>query len=210
MSRKSSTSRDRRPLGVSSRLHRLDVPTTPWRAGNGEVIELPVLVDYVVADEEGVQVRIEATVSAGRVRPVIMSISLTAREGLDTDVLQREFRWRTPIDIVERLVPRLLAEGIDPFGIDLPVTGFPEIASGGRRRGTALSDDFLRDIAEEYLRLGRGYAKRMAMERQVSPRTVVSWVVKARERGILSAAPGPGSWGGELVDAHRLRGAKDR
>jgi hypothetical protein len=102
------------------------------------------------------------------------------------------------LDVVERMIPRLLAEGIDPFTIDLPVTGFPEVASGSRKGQGQLSDAFLRDIAEEYLRVGRGYARRIALERNVSPRTVVSWVVKARERGILGPAPKPGAYGGEL------------
>ena len=187
-----------RPLGVSSRLLRSQGPSRPWLAGNGQRIDLPVIVDYVVMADDGVVVRIEATVDHGMLRPIVASVSLWARDGLDVDRLQREFRWRTPLDIVERLVPRMLEAGVDPFAQDLPVTGFPEAALGLTRGRAELSDAFLQEITEEYLRLGRGYAKRMAMERNVAPRTVVSWVVKARQRGILSPAPKPGAVGGEL------------
>ncbi|MFM7210603.1 MAG: hypothetical protein ACKOYQ_01155 [Actinomycetota bacterium] len=162
-------------------------------------MELPAVVDYVITDASGaIALQIDATVDLVEDCPAITSMSFVCANGLDVVALQREFRWQTPLDIVERLVPRLVAEGIDPFSIDLPVTGFPEVASGSRSGRGQLSDAFLRDIAEEYLRVGRGYAKRIALERNVSPRTVVSWVVKARERGILGPAPKPGAYGGEL------------
>jgi hypothetical protein len=190
---------ENRSVGVSSRVRRLPGPTQRWRAGNGTYVELPLVIDYVVTGESGAtQLLIEATVGLCESRPVVQSMCLSNPRGLDLAALQREFRWQTPIDLVERMIPRLLAEGIDPFEIDLPVTGFPEVASGSRGGRGELSDAFLRDVAEEYVRLGRGYAKRMALERNVSPRTVVSWVVKARERGILGPAPKPGAYGGDL------------
>jgi len=190
---------EERPHGVSSRLRPAPGSRRAWNAGNGMHIELPLIVDYVVTDESGAsELQIEATVDVVNGRPAITGMSFVRAQGLDVQGLQREFRWQTPLDIVERMVPRLLAEGIDPFAIDLPVTGFPEVASGSRTGRGHLSDAFLRDIAEEYLRLGRGYAKRLALERNVSPRTVVSWVVKARERGILGPAPKRGAYGGEL------------
>lgn len=196
----SSRSRPDRPKGVTSRARVVDGARHRWTAGNGQVIALPLIIDYVDVSDAGLErLRIEATVDVIKGALQITDMKLHASEGLDTLALQREFRWRTPLDIVERLIPRLHADGIDPFSIDLPVTRFPEAASGHTRSRGELSDDFLRDIAEEYLRLGRGYAKRMAMERNVSPRTVVSWIVKARERGILSPAPGPGAAGGEIV-----------
>jgi len=189
-----------RPVGVTSRARRLDGGNHTWVAGNGQVIALPLIIDYVVVATDGrEEVRIEATVDVVQGALQVTDMELHAPQGLDTVALQREFRWRTPLDIVERLIPRLLEDGIDPFARDLPLTRFPEAASGHTRSRGELSDDFLRDIAEEYLRLGRGYAKRMAMERNVSPRTVVSWVVKARERGILSPAPKSGSAGGQIL-----------
>lgn len=188
-----------RPVGVSSRVRPGPGRRRTWTAGNGIRVELPLIVDYVVTGESGSpEMQIEATVDVVDGRPAITSMSLVRARGLDVQGLQREFRWQTPLDVVERMVPRLLAEGIDPLAIDLPVTGFPEVASASRTGRGQLSDAFLRDIAEEYLRLGRGYARRIALERNVSPRTVVSWVVKARERGILGPAPKRGAYGGEL------------
>ena len=188
-----------RPVGVSSRVRPVPGRRRTWTAGNGIRVELPLIVDYVVTGESGSpEMQIEATVDVVDGRPAITSMSLVRARGLDVQGLQREFRWQTPLDVVERMVPRLLAEGIDPLAIDLPVTGFPEVASASRTGRGQLSDAFLRDIAEEYLRLGRGYARRIALERNVSPRTVVSWVVKARERGILGPAPKRGAYGGEL------------
>lgn len=190
---------EERPVGVTSRVRPAPGSRRTWHAGNGIPVELPLIVDYVVTGDSGSpEMQIEATIDLVNGRPALTSMSLVRARGLDVQALQREFRWHTPLDIVERMVPRLIAEGIDPFTIDLPVTGFPEAASGSRTGRGQLSDAFLRDIAEEYLRLGRGYAKRIALERNVSPRTVVSWVVKARERGILGPAPKPGAYGGEL------------
>ena len=45
--------------------------------------------------------------------------------------------------------------------------------------------------------IGRGYARTIAAERNVSQRTVVSWIEKARARGILSATTA-GRMGGEV------------
>ena len=65
-------------------------------------------------------------------------------------------------------------------------------------------ETFLEAIVARYLALGRGYAKAIAVERNVSPRTVVSWIEKARARGILTATT-PGSFGGKLASAPRAR-----
>ncbi len=192
--------RSDRPVGVTSRVRRVDGADHRWLAGNGQLIVLPVIVDYLSIDRDGnEELRVEATVDVVNGSLQLIRMDLQAPDGMDTTTLQREFRWRTPLDIVERLMPRLMDEGTNPYTVDLPVTRFPEAATGHVHHRGQLSDDFLHAIAEEYLRLGRGYAKRMAMERNVSPRTVVSWVVKARERGILSAAPGPGAAGGEIL-----------
>jgi len=69
-----------------------------------------------------------------------------------------------------------------------------------------LTDEFLEDIATEYLAGGRGSTQRIADERRVSRRTVVGWIVKARERGILTPVR-PGQFGGELVPREQRRHA---
>lgn len=101
-------------------------------------------------------------------------------------------------------VPILLDRGIDPFAYDLPVDGFPESAALGAKSNEPLTDVFLEAIAREYLARGRGYAAAMAQERHVSPRTVVSWVEKARRRGILTRVP-QGGVGGTIVPRTRRR-----
>lgn len=97
------------------------------------------------------------------------------------------------------LLPRLIADGIDPFTVDLPVTGFPATAFQPAQTRRPLSDEFLTTIAREYLARGRGYAASLATECVVSPRTVVSWIGKARARGLLSAPPVRGAAGGQLT-----------
>jgi len=54
----------------------------------------------------------------------------------------------------------------------------------------------------QYRRRGRGYADELSTRFLVSRRTVVSWVEKARRRGILSPVR-PGQFGGELVPLSR-------
>ena len=185
---------------ITSRAHRASTVTSTWTSPDGIVIDLPITVDYRIEDDSGhTLVLIEATVDTPDGQPVMTKVTFAAAHGLDVDRLQREFRWRTPIDIVTRLIPRLIIEGRDPFDLDLPLTGYPEVVLGRTGKRTQLSDDFLRLIAEEYLRLGRGYAQRIAREHGVSPRTAVSWVVKARERGILSPPPSVGAAGGRLL-----------
>lgn len=97
------------------------------------------------------------------------------------------------------LVPRLISEGVDPYSIDLPITGFPAAAHQPIRRRGALTDEFLTTIARQYLIRGRGYASSIAREYSVSRRTAVSWVEKARERGLLTPPPGRGAIGGHLT-----------
>jgi len=186
--------------GISSRFRRADGPRHPWT--NGTVtIDLPVIVDWVNVDpmtgEE--TVRIEARVDLVGDKPEIVKMSLAARDGLDLVALQRDFQWASPLSAVTGILPRLIGAGSDPFAVDLPVTGFPAVAIQPLRRRGALSDEFLTTIAREYLARGRGYTASLADEYFVTPRTVVSWVEKARARGILSPSPAKGAAGGRLL-----------
>jgi hypothetical protein len=126
-------------------------------------------------------------------------MSFVARAGLDLSMLQRDFRWASPLAAVTGILPRLIADGSDPFAVALPLSGFPAVAIQPLRRKGNLSDEFLTTIAREYLARGRGYAASLAHEYFVTPRTVVSWVEKARARGILSAPPSSGATGGRLL-----------
>jgi hypothetical protein len=189
-----------RLTGVSSRFVRADGPRHPWTTGE-VTVDLPVIVDWVHTDPAtgDEAVRINARVDLVEGEPQIVQMSLVAPAGLDLALLQRRFRWATPLNAVMGILPRLIASGSDPFAADLPLTGFPAVAVQPIRHRRILTDEFLTTIAREYLARGRGYAASLAREYFVTPRTVVSWVEKARSRGILSAPPTPGATGGRLL-----------
>jgi len=191
----------RRRFTVSSRFVRVEGPRHPWTTGD-VTVDLPVMVTWVAptATTGKERIRVEARVDLVAGKPEIVEMSLTASAGLDLAALQRDFRWASPLAAVTGILPRLIAEGADPFGTALPITGFPAVAIQPVRRRGNLTDEFLTTIAREYLARGRGYAASLAREYFVTPRTVVSWVEKARVRGLLSAAPGPGASGGHLLE----------
>ena len=189
-----------RLTGVSSRFVRADGPRHPWTIG-GVTVDLPVNVNWVRTDTVtgDAVVSVEARVDLIDGEPQVVQMSLVAPAGLDLAMLQREFRWASPLSAVTGILPRLVAAGSDPFSVDLPVTGFPAVAVQPLLRRRILTDEFLTTIAREYLARGRGYAASLAQEYFVTPRTVVSWVEKARNRGILSAPPTAGATGGQLL-----------
>ena len=159
---------------------------------------------HLALTDRSVVFAITAVVDLHGGQPRLTGLAIDSDHGLDHVLLQREFRWATPLDIVRRAVPALLARGIDPFEYDFPADGYPTAADLGRPRGWALTDDFLEEIAYRYLELGRGYAQAIAFERGVAPRTAISWVEKARARGILSRVP-PGSHGGHVMPRGQCR-----
>lgn len=196
-------------IGLTSRMRLAPGRKHRWRISPNHEFTLPVIVDHLFVDPETRQVgwRIEATIDLVDGEPHLVRLDVRGPRGLDVVLLQREFRWASPLDIVTRGVPVMLERGIDPLEFDLPLTGFPEAADLGRPVNEQLSDAFLEDIAREYLTIGRGYAAAIAQERQVSRRTVVSWVEKARRRGILTRVP-QGGVGGQIVPkAQRPKGA---
>jgi hypothetical protein len=171
---------------------------TVWTAPAGEQVTLPVVLDVVQVSSSGdTEWLIEATVDMVDGTPAITSISVVSSSGLDTDRLQNDFRWATPLDVVTITVPQLLARGLDPYEHDYATRGYPDAAEVSRAAHRQLSDAFLAEVSRRYLAHGRGYAAALALQYQVSPRTVVSWVEKARARGILSSTK-PGVAGGNL------------
>ncbi len=200
-------SEDERP-GVTSRIQPAPGRKRPWRIDDERTFPLPVIVDHRGVDPETgeLQWHFAATIDLVDDEPAIVRFEAVSPRGLDVVRVQREFRWASPLEIVTRTVPILLARGIDPFAYELPVTGFPEAADLGQPVNAQLTDEFLESMAREYLTIGRGYAQRIARERQVSPRTVVSWIEKARRRGILTRVP-QGGFGGEIVPRSRRRPA---
>jgi hypothetical protein len=201
----------RRSRRVSSRISRAEGPRHPWKSGE-VTVDLPVIVNWISVEPATGQedVRIEARVDLVNGEPAIVEMSLVSRAGLDLVALQRDFRWASPLMVVTGILPELIAAGADPFAVDLPVTGFPAVAVQPVRRRGILTDEFLSTVAREYLVRGRGYATSLAREYYVTPRTVVSWVEKARARGLLSSPPTRGAVGGHLVaKPARSQSAKD-
>lgn len=177
-----------RPSGYSSRVRPGAGRPSTWIAGNGQSIDLPLIVDHVNIDpKSGKSVwYIEARIDLVADQPELIDIRLSGEPHLDTILLQRFFRWATPLDIVRRTVPSLLAKGLNPFEYEYATDGYPDAAEIGRKPTTTLSDGFLKEIARQYVEIGRGYARIIAQQRGVSDRTVVSWVQKARKRGFLA------------------------
>lgn len=190
--------------GITSRIRPGRGSTHVWRIDVERTFTLPVIVDHMSVDPETDEVEwhIEATVDLIDDELAVTELRVVAPRGLDLTRMQREFLWATPVNIIGRGVPHLLEKGIDPFDYDLPVAGFPQAADLGQPVNERLTEEFLEDIAREYLAHGRGYAKAMAAERHVSPRTAVSWVEKARRRGILTSVP-KGAYGGEIIPRGR-------
>jgi hypothetical protein len=190
----------RRPNGISSRVRRSRGDRHPWTAPNGTVVDLPVVVDILETDPSSRLVvwKVEAVIDLLDDLPSLTAVHVESSRPIDPELMQRQFRWATPLDIVTVTIPELLDAGIDPFRYHYPHEGYPQAAAIERSAPTRLTDEFLTEIASRYLILGRGYAKAIAAQRNVSPRTAVSWIEKARERGILSPTT-PGAVGGEIV-----------
>jgi hypothetical protein len=194
-----------RPPGLSSRLRPAAGPRHPWTAPNGHVVDLPLVLDLIeLSEDHELRWYVEATVDHIDGEPRLTQVVVSSDEGLHPVALQRSFRWSTPLDVVRRAVPALLAAGIDPFTYAFPADGYPASAEIGRGTQRALTDEFLEDIAHRYLELGRGYARTIAYERGVSSRTAVSWIEKARQRGILTPVPA-GSHGGHIIPPNQRR-----
>jgi hypothetical protein len=192
---------------VSSRLRPSAGDRHAWSAPDGSLVDLPVIVPLVRNDPEtGAETwRIEATVDNHDDEPVLTTVLLHATGGLDVARLQRDFRWNTPLEVVTRLVPRLIANGLDPYSVEFPQTGYPEASHPPGRPRNILSTEFLEDLAHEYLTQGRGYSSRLAAAHSVSPRTIVSWIEKARRAGILTPVR-PGQYGGAHVPRSKRTG----
>ncbi len=191
---------------MSSRLHDVEGPRRPWTAPNGAVVDLPVMLDIILVGPDSPEPvwQVNATVDLIADSPCLTSMTFNAPAGIDIRLLQRRFRWATPLDVVTRTVPQLIERGLDPFEHEYATEGFPAAADLRKPPKSRLPDAFLEEIAREYLRIGRGYATAIATERGVSPRTVVSWIEKARDRGVLTPAR-PGAFGGEITPADRRR-----
>lgn len=193
-------------VGATSRMRPAPGRKRRWRISPDHDFPLPVIVDHMFVDPDtgALGWLVEAMIDLIDGAPALVRISVHVPEGMDPHRMQREFRWASPLEIVKDGVPGLLRQGLDPFDFEFPLTGYPQAAQLDRPSNEQLSDRFLEEIARQYLAVGRGYARVIAAERHVSERTAVSWVEKARRRGILTRVP-PGSFGGKIVPASQRR-----
>lgn len=174
-------------VGTTSRLSRIGKAQHFWDLPCGELFPFPVVLDIQHVDPQTNQLewRFEAYLDLVAGKPSMTSLHAFNPSGLDTSYLQTFFRWHSPLDVIEKMVPSLVAAGQDPFEFDYPANGYPDAAQMGRHPLSRLSDAFLSDVAAQYRQIGRGYTEILADHYGVSHRTVVSWVEKARKRGIL-------------------------
>ena len=120
--------------GVTSRIRRAPGRSQIWRCSDKNSFRLPVIVDHVSVDPDtgDLMWRIEATVSLVDGSPALTRVDALVPGGLDPVLMQREFRWASPLEVVTLTVPILLARGVDPFTFDLPVTRFRSRPHWGR------------------------------------------------------------------------------
>ena len=130
-----------RPAGQSSRVCLAEGPQSRWIAENGQAVDLPLIVDNINLHAESGECIwcIKARVDLVSGQPELIDMHLTATPCLDTVMLQRFFRWATPVEIVRRTIPVLLSKGIDPYAHDYATDGYPDAADIDRKSTNALS-----------------------------------------------------------------------
>ena len=174
-----------------SRIEQAEGRKRVWTAPNGMTVVLPLRIlaweDHPITGERSWTASAVVDLLGGK--PWLTSLELHADDGMQEERLQNEFRWSTPREIVTHWIPEQLALGNDPLALEPPTKWW---LVEGRYN---LTDEFLGQVAKDYLRYGRGYAKAMASDYATTERTIRSWVQKARERGILGSSLGPGKHG---------------
>jgi len=157
-----------------------------WVAPNGASVPLPLIVVLSHVDSASCQEtwRFEATVELVGGSPQVTRYDLKNIDGFNPVFMEKMFRWGTPLHVVTSHLPVLISEGVDIWQAEIPV----DARSGADPETGRHTDEFLLHIVDEYERIGRNYAKELSALYGVAPRTVVSWMEKARRRGL--APPG--------------------
>lgn len=164
------------------------------------VVPFTVTMKFTYKETGEPLLEVEGTVDERDGGPVLLHARFDSPNGWDLPDFQRWWSW----------------SGLVQLGLELCRTEGTRaeleefLAKQGRRQ--ALTDGFLATIAARYIELGRGYAPQLAREHYKSPRTIISWVVLARERGLLTSPEGRGAVGGQLTPEGRraLRGEASR
>lgn len=176
---------DMRPKGISSRCFPAEGNPAVWIAPNGAQVPLPIVIDNVFVDDDGDIVwNIQAKIDFVDGEPKMTSLLIEEKEGMNPITYSKLFRWGTSVAIVQNILPQLIQAGKDIFSEWLPINSV-EVPALERGR---LNDEFLSHIVWLYENVGSGYETVLARRFGVSPRTVVSWMEKARKRGLAAPA----------------------
>ena len=175
-----------RQAGISSRARFLTPNGKSWSAPLGISVPMPIAIDIQERDGLGRLLwQVDVTVDLVGDELSVTHAVFHADNGLDLRKLQLHFRWQTPIDIATHLIPKVIKESGQIENFDLPLDGFPDAVLPGKRIYNNLTDEFLAQIVWHKRQVGKGYAKSLAEARGVPVRTVISWMEKAKRRGLL-------------------------
>lgn len=125
--------------------------------------------------------------------PVVIRAEFDRDDGLDL-LNAQQFNWLAPLN--------LIADFTGPWDEWLEA----DEADFGRPH-IQLTDEFLEQVAKDYLAAGRGYAKALGMKYGVAPTSVVRWMQLARQRGIITYPERKGAVGGTYVPRSERRRA---
>ena len=169
-------------MARNSTVERADGRRRAWTAPNGAAVVLPVEVRYWETDDLTGEITGSLTARVELVDgcPQLVKIAFEAPEGAIEPRLQGDFRWSSPREIVEIWMADVIAAGSDPLTEPVPIQFW---APPGRQD---LTPGFLEEIAEQYHELGYGYANILARKYATTPRTVRSWVDRAKKIGIIT------------------------
>ena len=169
-------------MARNSTVERADGRRRAWTAPNGAAVVLPVEVRYWETDDLTGEITGSLTARVELVDgcPQLVKIAFEAPEGTIEPRLQGDFRWSSPREIVEIWMADVIAAGSDPLTEPVPIQFW---APPGRQD---LTSGFLEEIAEQYHELGYGYANILARKYATTPRTVRSWVDRAKKIGIIT------------------------
>lgn len=168
-------------MAIHSRVEQGEGRRRAWTAPNGQKVVLPLLLTAWETDELTGEVIGTTTARVELVdgRPQTVMVLVEVPDGIFEPLIQKNFRWATPGDLVRNWIPEVLARGEDPLQLEPPT----DLWSPAERQ--ELSHRFLEEIAEQHKELGYGYANVLAAKYRTTPRTVRSWVERAKQQGII-------------------------
>ena len=185
-------------LHIRWRVRPLPGPIHPWRPADsaGREVRFPVVTTFEVRANPETQLllTLAATVDLRQGSPAIVDMRFVSERGLELAVLQSTFKWQTSLRVVTNYLLAADDGSNQCYDTWQPLTGVQPFVAA-----TDLDDEFLEQIAQEYLEAGRGYSAVLSSRYGISKRSAVRWVEKARARGILTKPSKTGAVGGQIV-----------